>query len=368
MEHPGIHLKNMLESRGWIPRDLSFILGCSENGLYLILSGKRGISPDMSKALGHALGVSEDYFADLQKAYDLSLAKEPDPAISLRAKMREKYPIREMIKRGWIKNPEDISGLEKELAAFFEVNNPSEIPYLNHAAKKSNYEVKEIPPLQLAWLFRVKQIAKVSVVSSYSRPALMAALDRLRELLQVPEETRHVPRILAECGVRFVLVESLPQAKIDGVSFWLDKNSPVIGLSCRYDRLDNFWFVLRHEIEHILNNDGQEMAMIDTEIEEQSNSSNIPESEQRANIAAADFCIPSAKLESFLRRKHPFYYEKDVLAFSQINNIHPALVVGQIQHRTKRYDYLRNYLVKVRQFVAPNSMTDGWGQMVPVTL
>lgn len=369
MEHPGIHLRTMLESRGWIQRDLSFILGCPEKGLNLIFSGKRGISPEMSKALGHALSVPEDYFANLQKAYDLSFAKDPNPAILLRAKMREKYPIREMIKRGWIKNSTDAVDLEKQLASFFGVSNPSEIPYLNHAAKKSSYEEKEIPPIQLAWLFRVKQIAKSISVPMYSRSALIKATEHMRELLQSSEDARHVPRALNECGIRFILVESLPKAKIDGVTFWMDKYSPVIGLSLRFDRLDNFWFVLRHEIEHVLNEDGQEMAMIDTEVEERNNhtSDDVPEAERRADMAAADFCIPNDKRESFMRRKYPFYYEKDVLAFSKVNMIHPALIVGQIHHRTLRYDYLRNYLVKVRQFVVPNSIADGWGQTVPIT-
>lgn len=370
MKHPGIHLREMLESRGWIQRDLSFVLGCPEKGLNLIFSGKRGISPDMSKALGQALSVSEDYFSNLQKAYDLSLAKEPDPAISLRAKMRDKYPIREMIKRGWIKNSIDAIDLEKELAVFFEVADPNEIPYLNHAAKKSNYEQKEVPPCQLAWLFRVKQIAKSVAAPRYSRTALIKSLERMRELLQAPENARHIPRIMYECGVRFVLVEPLPKAKIDGVAFWLDKDSPVIGLSFRYDRLNNFWFVLRHEIEHILNDDGKEiaMAMIDADMEEPQQSDDMPEEELRANKVAAEFCIPSEKLESFIRRKHPFFHEKDVLAFSKINGIHPALLIGQIQNRTKQYNYLRSYLVKVRQFVAPGAMADGWGQTVPITL
>jgi HTH-type transcriptional regulator / antitoxin HigA len=367
MKHPGTHLKEMIEERGWLQRDLSFILGCPEKGLNLIFSGKRGISPEMSKALGHALGVSEDYFADLQKAYDLSLAKAPNPAISLRAKMQEKYPIREMIKRGWIHNSKNVDDLERELAAFFAVSDPSEIPYLTHAAKKSNYEEKETPPIQLAWLFRVKQIANSISVPKYSRSALLKSVGHMRELLLAPEDTRHVPRALHECGVRFILVEPLPKAKIDGVTFWLDHNSPVIGLSFRFDRLDNFWFVLRHEIEHVLNEDGKEMAVID-DIEEYSDSSSdsIPESEKKSNTAAADFCVPSEKIESFLRRKYPFYYEKDVVAFAKVNHIHPALVVGQIHNKTKRYDYLRSYLVKTRQFVAPNAMVDGWGQTVPI--
>ena len=89
-----------------------------------------------------------------------------------------------------------------------------------HAAKKTSYEEKEIPPAQLAWLFRVRQIAKSIAAPKYSEQRLLAAVPRLRELLVAPEEARSAPRILAQCGVRFVVVETLPQAKIDGVCFW----------------------------------------------------------------------------------------------------------------------------------------------------
>jgi HTH-type transcriptional regulator/antitoxin HigA len=369
-EHPGIHLRAILEAREWLQSDLAFILGCRAKEINLIFSGKRGISPEMSKALGHAFDLSSDYFADLQKAYDLACAKEPNPAISLRAKMKNNYPIREMIRRGWLKNADAI-GLEKQLSRFFEVDNPNDIPYLSHSAKKSSYEEIDIPPSQIAWLFRVKQIAKSFSVPKYSAFKLIESLDRMKELLIAPDEARHVPRILNDCGIRFIMVKPLSKSKIDGIAFWLDKESPVIALSSRYDRLDNFWFVLRHEIEHILKEDGRDIAMIDAELEGDRagyNSNNIPESERIANMAAADFCVPTDKMESFIRRKHPFYYEKDVIAFSKLNCIHPALVVGQIQHRLDRYDYLRKYQVKVRHFVVPNSMADGWGQTVPITL
>ncbi len=120
----------------------------------------------------------------------------------------------------------------------------------------------------------------------------------MREMLIAPEEARHVPRILSECGVRFIMVEPLPKSKIDGVSFWLNKHSPVIGLSSRYDRLDNFWFVLRHEIEHILKEHSRDIAMIDAELEgdRAGYDNNIPESERIANMAAADFCVPIEKI------------------------------------------------------------------------
>jgi HTH-type transcriptional regulator/antitoxin HigA len=62
----------------------------------------------------------------------------------------------------------------------------------------------------------------------------------MANLLQSAEEARKVPRMLAECGIRFIIVESLKAAKIDGVCIWLDKHSPVIGISFRFDRIDNF--------------------------------------------------------------------------------------------------------------------------------
>ncbi|MDD5585348.1 MAG: XRE family transcriptional regulator [Alphaproteobacteria bacterium] len=361
--HPGVYLRKELENRGWAQSDLTFILGCNPKGVNQIINGKQGISPAMSKALGEAFGFPADHFANLQKAYDVSQAHDPDPAVSLRAQLQSNYPIREMIKRGWLKDEEG-KDLAQQLAEFFEVNNADDVPYMAHAAKKSLYEEQEIPPTQLAWLFRVRQMAKSIAVPPYSPEALRKAVIRMRDFIIEPEEARHVPRVLAESGVRFIIVEPLPLAKIDGVCFWLDENSPVIGLSARYDRIDNFWFVLRHEIEHVLRGHGKgEVPHID-ELEGKNASfdSGLPEEERIANVAAADFGVPAAKMDSFMVRKDPFYYEKDVLAFAKLQRTHPGIVVGQIQHRLGRYDYLRRHQVKIRQFVLPGSIADGWKQ------
>jgi HTH-type transcriptional regulator/antitoxin HigA len=362
--HPGFYIREELEAREWTQRDLAYILGTPEQAVNMIISGKRGISPEMAKALGEAFDVNPDLFANLQRAYDMARARDPDPSIGRRARMQSAYPVREMIKRGWLQDT-DAAMLEMQMVQFFEVANISDIPHLQHAARKSSH-YDETPPPQLAWLFRVRQIVKTMVIGKYSEKALRDALPRLRALLVDPEETRHVPRILAECGVRFVIVESLPNAKIDGVCFWLDKNSPVIGLSLRFDRNDNFWFVLRHEIEHVLRRDGQGKEIIDIDIE--ASPTDGPPEEIAANSAAADFCIPQAEIDSFVARKAPFFAERDVIGFARRINVHPGLVVGQIQKRTRRWDLLRRHLVKVRSHVLPGAMVDGWGMPAPVVL
>ena len=362
--HPGFYIREELEAREWTQRDLAYILGTPEQAVNMIISGKRGISPEMAKALGDAFDVSPVLFINLQRAYDMVRAREPDPGVARRARLQSAYPVREMIKRGWLQDT-DAAMLEAQMAHFFGVANANEIPHMDRVAKKSSY-YDETPPAQLAWLFRVRQIAGTMTAPAYSEKSLREAISRLKAMLVDPEEARNVPRILAECGVRFVIVEGLPNAKIDAVCFWLNKQSPVIGMSLRFDRIDNFWFVLRHEIEHVLRKDSQKKEIIDVNLDGKDDP-NLPEEECVANAAAADFCVPTAEMNLFIARKAPFFAERDVIGFARRLNVHPGLVVGQIQRHTERWDFLRRYLVKVRGFVLPGSMVDGWGVAASVS-
>ena len=125
-----------------------------------------------------------------------------------------------------------------------------------------------------------------------------SALPKLKSFMIDPDAIKEVPGILAECGVRLIVVEALPNAKIDGVCTWLDDGSPVIGLSTLYDRIDNFWFVLRHEIDHVLHKDGlgnMSVEIIDVDLEGKNapKDDDLPVEERRANAVASDFCVPT---------------------------------------------------------------------------
>ena len=78
IQHPGYYIRDELDARGWTQRDLAYILDTPEQAVNMIISGKRGISADMAKALGEAFEVHPGFFANLQKMYDLSRAKVPD--------------------------------------------------------------------------------------------------------------------------------------------------------------------------------------------------------------------------------------------------------------------------------------------------
>lgn len=363
--HPGEFIREELEAREWSQRDLAYILGVPEQSVNMLVSGKRGISPEMAKALAKAFDVSAEYFASLQQAFEMSNARAPDPSIERRAKLQSIYPMREMIRRGWLEDT-DVPLLEAQMMRFFAANDLDSVPHMAHAAMKADYS--ETTAVQTAWLYRVRQLASDMVVPAFSKAKLKVLVSELPRYMVDPEEIRHVPRALSECGIRYVVVETLPKANIDGVCFWLDDHSPVIGMTVRHDRIDNFWFVLRHELEHVLAGDGRgalRAELVDVDLEGATGTL-LPE-EQNANAAAAAACVPPEELESFYIRKFPFISEKDVIGFAGRVRRHPGIVVGQLQRKMGRYDWLTRHKVKIRQHLKGNSIIDGWGDIAHVS-
>lgn len=355
---PAAALKQWMDQRGWSQTDLAYVLGVNSATVNQILSSKRGISPDMAKALALAFGVPLDTFAKIQADWDLQKARDPDPGINARAIAHSSFPLRDMLKRGWINADAD---LEPELCRFFGVSSVQDIPQLAHAARRT--DTPEIPGAQLAWLFRVKQIASEMLAPPYSRNKLAEVVERMKDLRGDPEEIRHIPRLLHDAGVRFVVVEGLPGSKIDGVCFWIG-DTPVIGMSLRFDRIDNFWFVLRHECAHVLHGHGKAAAILDADI--QNRDADISDEEKVADAEAAEFCISQEKMQSFYLRKNPFFQERDIIAFAKIARVHPGIVVGQLQRLIGRYDFLRRHLVGVRNHISKTALVDGWGDVIPV--
>jgi HTH-type transcriptional regulator/antitoxin HigA len=369
---PGQLISWLLEQRGWSQRVLAIVLNADVTGINKIVGDKRPVTAELALALSELFGVEAERFLELQKSYDLAKARieaRPDPGRATRAHLFGELPVSEMIQRGWITadGVRDVSTVEAELARFFGVDSPDQIEILPHSAKKTQVFAPATPP-QLAWLYRVRQIAARMVVPKYNKSAAQTALVRLSKLRSAAEEASDVPRILTECGIRFVIVETLPGANIDGVCTWLDRQSPVIGLSMRHDRIDNFWFVLRHELEHVIQRHGGGAAMLDAELEGERAGSgpSIAEEDSVANQAAAEFCAPTKRINSFIARKAPLFRERDILSLAKILQVHPGLVVGQLHHRTQRYELLRNHLAKMRHIVAPNAMVDGWGDIAPI--
>jgi len=371
IEYPGSFIAEELDARGWAQADLAYILGMDPTQLNKLINGNTKITPDTAIALGDAFDMPAQFFMNLQNQFDLSKkAKQADPGVGKRARLSV-FPVREMIKRGWIEDA-DPALLDLQIMRFFNKNKLEDIPFISdapfisHAAKKSGYD--STTPIQYAWLHRVRKIAESIKCPLYSEDILRASLKNIRAHMIDTDDFIHIPAILQKSGVRFVLVESLPGSKIDGVCVWLN-GLPVIGMTLRLNRADNFCFVLRHEIEHVLKGDGKDetFAPVD-EIDFQQSDDDLLECEKIANHEAADFCVPSDLLDSFIKRKSPLISEKDMLSFAARVEINPAVVVGQIQNRTQKWNWLRKYQTSIQEKLIDWEYKDGWGYFAPTGL
>lgn len=367
---PGDILKEELEARGWTQTDLAEIIGKSARLVNEVIAGKRAVTPDTARGLADAFGTSAQFWMNLESAYQLSKLKTDASPVARRARLYSLFPVKEMIRRGWIAASVSLDVMEAQFCNFFGLENLETSPqFHSYAARRTTYTETEQSPMLTAWLFRARQIAQGVSVGKYSAKSLDAAIEQLKILMANPEDVRQVPRVLAEAGIRLVLVEPFAGMKVDGVCFWLDANSPVIAMTLRFDRIDNFWFVLMHELRHVANKDGQNgNVIIDENLgAENGEAGDKPEFERVADTQAAETIIPATVLNDFTLRVGPLYSEVRIAGFAARIGVHPGIVVGQLHNRKQvPYTHYRKLLVKIKEHIIGNALTDGWGYHAPM--
>lgn len=363
---PGEILKDELAERGWTQTDLAEILGRGVTVVNEILSGKRGITPETAQDLADALGGSAQFWLNLESMYRLSLLGR-DEAISARARLYAKAPVREMIRRHWLEDSSSVDVLEREVLDFFGITDLDDDPTFAHAARKSTSYDDRPTPAQQAWLCRARRLAPATrVTAPFSKKRVPRLVRELHTLAEAPESVRLVPRMLSEHGIHFLLIEPLAGTRIDGAAFWIER-SPVVVVSLRYDRIDHFWHTLMHELGHILYDEG---SLLDQDIVSDKGQvvGEKPDYEDRANDFAANALVPKDRMDDFITRVRPLFSARRVQAFARTMGVHAGIVVGQLQHRHEiSYANLRRLLVPVRQVIAGTALTDGWGSQLPAS-
>jgi HTH-type transcriptional regulator/antitoxin HigA len=136
-------------------------------------------------------------------------------------------------------------------------------------------------------------------------------------------------KLLQKHGIALVILPHLPHTYLDGACFKSPSGRPVIGLTLRYDRLDNFWFTLMHELSHVylhLEN-GNRVFFDDTE---QDTSQICNPQEMEANALATALLIPE---DLWNREGHTLADSQQIVAFADRLGISPAIVAGRLRWR-----------------------------------
>jgi HTH-type transcriptional regulator/antitoxin HigA len=362
--HPGEFIKEELEARGWSNIDLAEIMGRHPNQISLIVRGEQDVTPETAKQLSAAFGTSAQLWLNLQSSFNLAKTETNNDAVARRAKLYDLYPVRDIVKRGWIEPSDDIDVLERRFEVFYGAGKTK----LAWAARKST--PGELNTAQTAWLRRGYQLASAVSAVPFSDISFRRCIEVLKVFRANAEDIRRVPRVLADHGIRLLIIEALPKTAIDGVCFWVNSKAPVVVLSLRHDRIDSFWFTLMHELCHVKNRDGLQSAVtVDTLMfgKDAQPFESKTESEKQADAFASQFLIDQERLKTFIARVRPYYYKSKITNFANLIKVHPGLVVGQLQHRKViDWSHNREMLPKVREVATQSTVSDGWGNVPAV--
>lgn len=358
---PGEYILDFLDARGWTQDDLAEVVGRSRAHINRLISGKTAINSSTANELADAFGTSPELWMNLQTAFELAVVSSKNREISRKSKLYSKVPIRELQKRGWIAKDVSLDLLEIAVCRFLDVPNIDDEPVIQMAAKKST-DYGHNSPFQTAWYKRTYKLASCLTANRYDDGKFPQLIEELLKFAGDTADLRRISPLLAQYGIRLLFVEHLPKTKLDGAAFWLNDDSPVVALTLRLDRIDNFWHVLIHELIHIKYRDG---VVFDDDLLSHSNDENLPDCEKRANDEARQLLVPLEKMQSFIARHKPLYYREKVVQFAKARGVHPGIVVGQLQRRDElEWSQLRKLLVSVREHVIGTALTDGWGDYI----
>jgi len=341
MGHPSpvAAIEFRMEQAGLSARDLIPFIG-SRAKISEVLSGKRAITMPMARALHEHLGIPAGV-----------LLREPGTALEepLADIEWSRFPLKAMAKLGWIPDVPDLRAHAEEIigdlieraggrdvagAALYRRND-----HLRTNAKMDPYALK-------AWCWQVLATANQIRPKADYEPGTVT-LDFLKQIARLSwseDGPRLATEFLAKHGIPLVVERHLPRTYLDGAALRLGDGRPVIGLTLRYDRIDNFWFCLLHELAHVGrhmdNNEG--CAFVDDLTLRKVEGPREDPREAQADEWAEEALIPKAVWEASAVKDHPT--PMAVMNLANALEIHPAIVAGRVRYEQQNYRLLSQFV------------------------
>ena len=245
-EDPLEAIKFYMERDGLTQRDLVPMIG-TRSKVSEVLSGTRALTMPMARALHRHLGIPGD-----------ALLKEPVVRIAEATQEINwrRFPIRHMVDRGWVEPRENLRDSAEELVKELmgKAGGPQYVTALYRKNDQNRANAKTDPYALDAWCWRV-----LAQANERSWPTQYRPPDRPQQLMvavakQSPpaDWPKRAVEFLNQQGIAVDIVPHLPRTHLDGAAMKSRDGRPVIGLTLRYDRIDNFWWVLMHELAHAM--------------------------------------------------------------------------------------------------------------------
>jgi HTH-type transcriptional regulator/antitoxin HigA len=328
-------IKFRMEQSGLSQKDLIPYLG-SRSRVSEVLSGKRELTLSMIRALNTHLGIPAE-----------SLIGEPHAPLpkALADLDFSKFPLKDMEKNGAFlgfnigatriseKAEEAIRWLVERAGGF------SAVP--RFALRKNDgmrLNAKLDDYALLGWSLQALREAAEHPASGHFKPEVLTDkfIQTLVSLSVTDDGPRQAREYLNKAGIALLALPHLAHTYLDGAIFMTKGRQPIIAMTLRYDRLDNYWFVLLHELGHLkLGHLSDDRAWIADDLE-------LPASDSKQELEADSFAARTLLPVDFTLDTQRRITTSDVLRYASDHGIHPAIVAGRIQHTKKDFRTFAN--------------------------
>lgn len=323
-----------MDQQNLSPRDLIPFIG-SRSKVSEILARKRPLTLSMIRALNSGLGIPAKVLLQEQSPADFE-----DVDIKW-----ERFPIREMVSRGWIKHKAtDLFGrAEDALIDFLKSIGSSKAVIALYRSTKNLRSARTMDRYALfAWTVRVITRAMNNpCTENYVKGTVtLEFMTEIAKLSVFQEGPRLAQEFLKKYGIPLIIEQQLSKTFLDGAAIMLaNKKASVIGLTLRHDRIDNFWFCLMHELAHISLHFNDEIMQFYDDLDVAPGGNPL---ESEADELANEALIPRKIWD-----EDPAKLARSPEAVEDLAKtlrIHPAIVAGRVRRECNDYRILSNYV------------------------
>lgn len=337
---PGYTIKKYLNARGWSQDDLAQLTDISAKQLSKIINDKVRITIDTARLLAKAFETSAEFWINLDTHYRLNM--EPDTpkenATQRKTKIRKYMPVSEILKKGWYKFDNNVEGYEALYQSIWGTDPDNTAIYENSEQKfcarqkKDNEEYTQY--YSLTWQQIARSKAKDIQVPPYNETMLQEIITNFTNYTYSEKGINKIIKDLNESGIKFFVLSHLSKTYLDGACFF-DNDNPVIVYTGRYDRVDNFWFTLAHEIAHVI----LHLPRLKTQciLDDLKDGIATDIQEKQADLKAEEIL----KVEEIVTIAKPYatyFSESKLNEISEKLQIEKSVILGVLQHK-KLVDY-----------------------------
>lgn len=316
-------------------KDLEPFIG-AQSKVSEVLAGKRSLSLQMIRRLHEGLGIPA-------QALLLSPDDVRGDVMDGKAHAYEKFPLKEMRQRGLLDS--DVKGKAREqVQAFLQriAQLDVEPALLRAPLHQSGARTMDTYALLIWRAVVVDKAHRNPPLGIYRAESITPTwLRDLAKLSRFERGPQLAQEYLSQHGISLVIEPPFKKTYLDGCAM-LDGDRPIVGLTLRYDRLDNFWFALLHEMIHVQRHLTPSYRFIADNLDDKGRIGHTQEDE--ADAGAADALIPPEFwAEAAVRDTHD---AEDAKTLADQAGVHPCIVAGRVRHETGNWRLLSKLITE----------------------